>query len=348
MKAERLLSALLLLQAHGRMAERELAERLEVSQRTAHRDMEALCATGIPLTAHRGVRGGWKLEKGWRTRVPGLDDAELWGLLMAQPSSAGGKRMSAAAGRAFDKLMASMPAAQKAQAESIRARLHVDATGWRPGSEDWSALPAVQDAVARDAKLTFRYRRADGRESLRTVDPLGLVAKQAAWYLVARSAEGLRTYRISRMSDVVALAVPFERPRHFDLAAWWAQSTAALEEKTRPYTAVLAMSAAAAADLAPWSPMRPAESAGRRKLPEGWRAYAVEFDSAYAAQFVAMGMGARTRVLGPEEMRKAVEKEQRAAMRGQGSEHRAPGAVHGCSSEEQPGTRRLRTSLPGR
>jgi len=315
MKSERLLSALLLLQAHGRMAERELAERLEVSQWTAHRDMEALCAAGIPLIAHRGVRGGWELEKGWRTRVPGLDDAELWGLLMAQPSTAGGKRMSAAAERAFDKLMASMPATQKAQAESIRARLHVDATGWRPGSEDWSALPAVQDAVARDAKLTFRYRRADGRESLRRVDPLGLVAKQAAWYLVARSAEGLRTYRISRMRDVVALAVPFERPRNFDLAAWWSQSTAALQEKKHPYTAVFAMSAAGAAELAPWSRMRPAESRDRRELPEGWSVYAVEFDSPYAAQFVALGMGARARVLGPEDLRKEVKKEQRAVMR---------------------------------
>jgi predicted DNA-binding transcriptional regulator YafY len=345
MKAERLLSALLLLQAHGRMAERELAARLEVSQRTAHRDMEALCAAGIPLTAHRGVQGGWELEKGWRTRVPGLDDAELWGLLMAQPSSAGGKRMSAAAGRAFDKLMASMPAAQKAQAESIRARLHVDAAGWRPGSEDWSALPVVQEAVARDAKLTFRYRRADGRESLRTVDPLGLVAKQAAWYLVARSAEGLRTYRISRMREVVALAVPFERPRHFDLAAWWAQSTAALQEKKHPYTAVLAMSAAGAAELAPWSPMREIQSAGGPRLPTGWKVYAVEFDSAYAAQFVAMGMGARARVLGPEDLRRDVEKEQRAAMRGQGSEHRAVGAGHIGSSEEQAGRRRVRTNL---
>jgi predicted DNA-binding transcriptional regulator YafY len=309
MKAERLLSALLLLQAHGRMAERDLAERLEVSQRTAHRDMEALCAAGIPLVAHRGVRGGWELEKGWRTRVPGLDDAELWGLLMAEPRAAGDRRMSSAARRAFDKLMASMPAAQKAQAESIRARLHIDPTGWRPVAEDWSALPVVQDAVARDAKLTFRYRRADGRESVRTVDPLGMVAKQDAWYLVARSADGLRTYRVSRMRDAVVLAVPFERPKNFDLANWWAQSTAALREKKRPYTAIFAMSEAGAAELAPWSPMRPVENDVRRKLPEGWKTWAVEFDSAYAAKFVAMGMGARVRVLGPEDLRREVQEE---------------------------------------
>jgi predicted DNA-binding transcriptional regulator YafY len=311
MKAERLLSALLLLQAHGRMAERALAERLEVSQRTAHRDMEALCAAGIPLVAHRGLRGGWELEKGWRTRVPGLDDAELWGLLMAEPRAAGDRRMSSAARRAFDKLMASMPAAQKAQAESIRARLHIDPTGWRPVAEDWSALPVVQDAVARDAKLTFRYRRADGRESVRTVDPLGMVAKQDAWYLVARNAEGLRTYRVSRIRDAVALAVEFERPKDFDLAAWWARSTAALREKKRPYIAVFVMSEAAAAELAPWSPMRPVENDVAPDLPAGWKTFAVEFDSVYAAKFVAMGMGARVRVLGPEELRRDVEDEMR-------------------------------------
>jgi predicted DNA-binding transcriptional regulator YafY len=321
MKAERLLSALLLLQAHGRMAERELAERLEVSQRTAHRDMEALCAAGIPLVAHRGARGGWELEKGWRTRVPGLDDAELWGLLMAEPRASGDRRMSSAARRAFDKLMASMPAAQKAQAESIRARLHIDPAGWRPTAEDWSALPVVQDAVARDAKLTFCYRRADGRESVRTVDPLGMVAKQDAWYLVARNAEGLRTYRISRMREALALTVPFERPRDFDLAAWWAESTAALREKKQRYTAVFAMSAEGAGEMAPWVPLRPVESDTWRRLPDGWRTWAVEFDSAYAAKFVAMGMGGRACVLGPEELRAEVEEEQRAAMRA----HRGPG-----------------------
>src|SRR3979411_1723828 len=87
MKADRLLSALMLLQAYGRLSTRELAERLEISQRTAHRDMEALCSAGIPLIALRGSQGGWELEKGWRTKVPGLDEAELRSLLMVQPSA---------------------------------------------------------------------------------------------------------------------------------------------------------------------------------------------------------------------------------------------------------------------
>jgi len=77
MRADRLLSALLLLQAHGRLTSRELARRLEVSERTMHRDMEALSASGVPVFAMRGSRGGWQLEENWRTQVPGLDEAEL-------------------------------------------------------------------------------------------------------------------------------------------------------------------------------------------------------------------------------------------------------------------------------
>ena len=97
MKADRLLSVLMLLQAKGRATERELAEQLEVSQRTIHRDLEALSAARVPVVALRGSQGGWELEKGWRTQVPALDESELRALLMAQPRAAGHPRLAAAA-----------------------------------------------------------------------------------------------------------------------------------------------------------------------------------------------------------------------------------------------------------
>jgi predicted DNA-binding transcriptional regulator YafY len=128
MKSDRLLSALMLLQADGRLSSREIAERLDISQRTAHRDMEALCIAGIPLIAHRGAQGGWELQKSWRTKVPGHDDIELQGLVMVQPSALGDRKLTAAQ-RAFDKLIASLPASMRTQADSIRARLHIDPTG---------------------------------------------------------------------------------------------------------------------------------------------------------------------------------------------------------------------------
>ena len=160
MKADRLLSALMLLQGHGRLTGRELARRLEVSERTVHRDMEALSAAGVPVFALRGAQGGWQLAEGWQTSVPGLEEQELRALLMAQPPRVlGDLRLASAAERAMGKLMASLPAAMRQQAVSIRERLHVDVEGWRGSRENLSMLPVVEEAVWRNRQLAIRYWR---------------------------------------------------------------------------------------------------------------------------------------------------------------------------------------------
>src|ERR1043165_7623941 len=176
MKSDRLLSALLMLQAHGRLTGRAMAKRLEVSMRTVHRDMDALSAAGVPVFALRGAQGGWQLDEGWRTQVPGLDEAELRAFLMVQPRVIGDKRLAAAAERALSKLMAALPVGLREQAASIRQRLYVDPTGWHGANEDLSMLPMVQHAVARDRKLKISYRKLeeDGPTvNERVVDPLG-------------------------------------------------------------------------------------------------------------------------------------------------------------------------------
>jgi predicted DNA-binding transcriptional regulator YafY len=204
-RADRLLSALLLLQGHRRMTGRELAHRLEVSIRTVHRDMEALGAAGVPVFALRGANGGWQLDENWRTQVPALDDAELRALLMAQPRMTGDSRLAAAAERAIGKLLAALPAPMRERASAMRQRLHVDPTGWRGTAENLEVLPAVQDAVARDRKLSMRYRAPAGEPGERIVDPLGLVAKGRVWYLVASTTSGLRTFRVSRIETATML-----------------------------------------------------------------------------------------------------------------------------------------------
>ncbi|HEY4380686.1 MAG TPA: YafY family protein [Acidobacteriaceae bacterium] len=314
MKSTRLLSVLMLLQAHGRLSSRELAEKLEISERTAHRDMEALSEAGVPVYALRGAQGGWELTKGWRTKVPGLDEAELRGLLMAQPSALGDPKLAAAAERAFGKLMAALPGNMRDQAESMRARLHVDPTGWRPSSEDISTLPVVQDAIARDVKLTFMYRRADGDTAPRTVDPFGVVCKQNIWYLVARAPAGMRSYRISRMAKAVALAITFKRPAKFNLATYWKTSTSELSAQRGQYVATLALAPEAAASLRRWSPLSPAEGVQRgRELPADWVIHRVDFDSRSEAHFCVLGFGPRVEVLSPDDLREQVQADVAAA-----------------------------------
>src|SRR6185503_20308808 len=138
-------------------------------------------------------------------------------------------------------LMAAMPEPLKAQAAHMQQRLHVDPTGWRDTGEDISMLAVVQEAVARDRKLTFEYTKADGEQSSRTVDPLGLVSKGLSWYLVARTAKGMRTFRVSRMRKVTVLAVQFERPPRFDLAEHWKAATAELDRKRASFRTVLSL-----------------------------------------------------------------------------------------------------------
>jgi predicted DNA-binding transcriptional regulator YafY len=312
MKADRLLSVLFLLQAKGRATERELAEQLEVSQRTIHRDLEALSAARVPVVALRGSQGGWELEKGWRTQVPGLDEAELRALLMAQPRAVGHPRLAAAAESALNKLMASLPGPMRAQAAAMRERLHVDSTGWHGTGEDLSMLAVVQEAVARERKLAFDYTKADGEKAPRTVDPLGLVAKGLSWYLVARGANGVRTYRVSRMESTTMLASGFERPPRFDLAEFWKKSTAEFTQQRRRYAATLSLTADAARKLQGWSATTVLTGRKHQEGSGDWTTLRVEFEAEAEARFIVLGFGSSAEVVEPMELRQWVQAEARA------------------------------------
>jgi predicted DNA-binding transcriptional regulator YafY len=302
MRADRLLSALLLLQAHGRLTSRELARRLEVSERTMHRDMEALSASGVPVFAMRGSRGGWQLDEGWRTQVPGLDDAELRAFLMAQPQIVGDQRLVHAAERALAKLIAAMPVPLRERAASIQQRLHIDTTRWYGTTENLAMLPIVQDAVSRDRKLNMLYRR-DGKTAERIVDPLGLVAKGNVWYLVAKTPRGFRTYRVSRIEEAKPLDEACERPTDFDLAAYWKASTAQFRERTR-YTAVLILDPQTAETMKNWGYC----SSGDACEPNdgGWLTMRAQFEDEDHACFVVLGLGARVDVVEPAKLRERV------------------------------------------
>ena len=320
MRADRLLSALLLLQAHGKQTGRELAARLAVSERTIHRDMEALSAAGVPVFALRGTRGGWQLDEQWRTEVPGLDEAELRAFLMAQPRVVGDKLLADAAERALDKLLAALPATLRQRAAAMRQRLYVDTTAWYGRTEDLSALPIVQDALSRDRKLRFNYVKRhrglgaslDERDAgERTVDPLGLVAKGATWYLVAQTPQGHRTFRVSRIQRACVLTQPCERPADFDLATHWTASTTAFLETRHRFMVTLRLDPTAAEKLKEW--FRATTVLGPTSPSDPWVVMNVKFDDEEQAAFIALGFGTRAEVLAPTALRERVSRELTAA-----------------------------------
>lgn len=307
MRADRLLSELLLLQAHGRLTGREISRRLEVSERTVHRDMEALSAARVPVFALRGARGGWQLDEDWRTQVPGLDEAELRALLMAQPRIIGNPRLAAAAERALGKLMAAMPGPLREQAASIRQRLYVDAAGWRGTTENLSMLPTVQEAVARDRKLRMQYKPTGRERAERVVDPLGLVAKGSAWYLVANTPKGYRTYRVSRIDDATLLDRPCERPANFDLIGYWQASTKQFQDGWRRLSATLRLDPRVAEWVKTWqSASRPQPA---QADADGWITLHMEFDHEGEACFLVSGLGSHVEVVEPASLRDRVRAE---------------------------------------
>jgi predicted DNA-binding transcriptional regulator YafY len=220
MRADRLLSILLLLQARGRMSAGDLAERLEVSRRTVYRDLDALSGAGVPVVTERGPSGGVELLGGYRTDLTGLTEAEVEALL-----AFGGRGPAADLGLGPQLDQASRKLAVAAGPTGggrLAERVLIDGERWFVTAPAAPHLARVQDALWSDQRLRLRYRRSLDRVVERTVEPYGLVSKAGNWYLLAHVEGRPRVYRVSRIEDAELTGDTFERLPGFDLRAAWA------------------------------------------------------------------------------------------------------------------------------
>jgi predicted DNA-binding transcriptional regulator YafY len=307
MRADRLLYILLVLQAQGRATSKALAERLEVSPRTIHRDMEALTGAGVPVYAERGARGGWRLLDDYRTDLTGLNPEEIKALLIQTPKLLGDLGLSKASEGAFIKLLATLPTLQRQRAEAVRERILVDPRG---ASEAVPWLPVLLEAVWRGRKLHLTYQRGDGEPYERRVDPLGLVAKGQTWYLVAWNGETYRTYRVSRVQEARLGEEDAAVPEGFNLKAHWERSRAAFKEKLPSYFIRAEVEAAALERfglVGRWARVEASEPA-----EEGWLRVRVRFELEADALAWALSLGTAVRVLEPLELRKKLRETARA------------------------------------
>ncbi|MGW4395660.1 helix-turn-helix transcriptional regulator [Amycolatopsis nivea] len=224
MRADRLVAAVLLLQARGRVTAAELAEDLEISVATARRDLEALSAAGIPVYPQPGRGGGWSLVGGARTDLSGLTAAESQALfLMLGPAAAGGPELSSA----LRKLVRALPATFRADAEAAARAVVSDPAGWgEPDREPPALVQSLQQAVVQRRKVRFGYSGKD-----RLADPYGLADKDGVWYLIAGTPAGQRTFRVDRMSAAATTDLPSQRPDDFDLREQWARVVEEMEQR---------------------------------------------------------------------------------------------------------------------
>lgn len=236
MRADRLIAALLLLQQRDKITAAELAQELEVSERTARRDLEALAMSGVPVYSTHGRGGGWRLIGGATTDLTGLSSSESRALFVALSRAGAGEPTSGADGElaaALRKLTGALPEPFRGEANLATDAIRIDARGW--GQLEAAASPPfldeLTDAVLSERRVKLDYVNASGERAMRDVDPLGLVTKRGVWYLVANTPRGVRTYRIDRVKAVNKLDGAVQRPDGFDLDETWREIVTVVESQ---------------------------------------------------------------------------------------------------------------------
>lgn len=306
MKASRLLSIMMMLQARGRMTAPALAAALEVSERTILRDIDQLSTAGVPIWGDRGRNGGFQLQDGWRTDLTGLTEQEAHALILAGlPGPAGELGLDGIATSARLKMIASLPPGSREHADRVASRLHVDTVDWYRAQETPALLREVADAVWQSQRIDVTYESWRG-VSRRTLDPLGLVLKGGAWYVVAKVA-GKRdalTFRLANIRELGASRRRFKRPARFDLAQHWRDAMNRYEAELYRMTAHIAVSARGENWLvnARVKVMPVLERAGSVAAPSGWKEFLMPIESTEHGARKLLGFGAEVKVLGPPEL----------------------------------------------
>lgn len=244
MRADRLVAILLMLQRRDVVTAAEVADELEVSVRTARRDLEALSMAGVPVYPQRGRGGGWRLLGGGRLDLSGLTAGEARSLFVL----VGGRPEATAEVRsALRKLLRALPEPLRQGAEAAAGSVVVDPSEWdrdRHEPRRTDALDAVEAAVIDGECLRIEYRSRSGVVTRRVVHPLGLAAKGRNWYLIAGTDAGLRTFRVDRVVGTEPTGEPVVRPEGFDLTEAWARIVAGIDELRTPVEATGTASAA--------------------------------------------------------------------------------------------------------
>jgi len=300
-RADRLISLALLLQARGAATARALAAELGVSVRTVYRDLEALSAAGVPVVTEPGPGGGCRLMDGYRFPLRGLrpDEAEAL-LILGVPAALRELGLEGALSAAHRQIRVTAGLA-------AATLVHLDMPRWFGGQEEVPCLRELAQALRLGRKLALRYRSAEGRDGEpRVIGPLGLVNKAGTWYLIALPGTGeVRVFRAGRVSGARVLPEPFERPADFELAAFWARWSAEFEASRPRFQVRVAASPQALAvfpevfGLAVMSALEAAAAPGE----DGWREVTLSFEHEPAAVYRLAGFGGQVKVLDPTAVR---------------------------------------------
>jgi predicted DNA-binding transcriptional regulator YafY len=309
MRADRLLSLLMLLQTRGQMSARELADELEVSERTIYRDITALSTAGVPVYASRGPGGGVRLIEEYRTTLTGLTPDEARALfMMGMPAPLRQLGLSETFRGALLKLSASLPEARRADEARTRQRILLDSSWWFQSEQEVPCLHVIQRALWQDQWLRIRVRSDFfNTEFEQEAEPYGLVAKANVWYLVYGRGGRPHVTRVSQIVGAESMSGCFTRPDDFDLEEFWEtwcreyESWPGFSARVRVAPQALSLLAGYVGDRA-----RGQLHGTASPDPDGWMTLDLAFESFVAARTRLLGLGRAVEVLEPESLKKSL------------------------------------------
>ncbi|WP_194833446.1 YafY family protein [Nocardia sp. XZ_19_369] len=309
MRADRLVSMVLLLRQHGRLSATALARELEVSTRTVLRDIEALSAAGVPVYAERGRHGGFALLPGFQTELTGLNHDEALALLVAgSRRGAQAFGLASALASAMRKVVDALPESYLATANDAAQRLLIepetDLLARRLIAEKVpdTVVTEVRRAVFAGRKLRIHYAAVDQDPTWRTVDPIGLVTARGQGYLLATKSGADRTYRLSRILAAEALPEPAQRPDHVDLSQAWQERSTRFRTGGDQVTVLLRMNPARREELVDTALTIRAEESEA----DGWLRLEATFQDSRHAEWALWQLATHAEALSPQWLRTAL------------------------------------------
>ncbi|GFZ33059.1 transcriptional regulator [Clostridium zeae] len=238
MRADRLISIIMLLQIYKSLTASELSKKLEVSVRTIYRDIDALSGIGVPIVSEKGTNGGIKLLGDYKTSLTGINKNELISLFIPT-----GDKIFEDLGVAdlkdstILKILGNSSYDELKEFENFQNYIYIDMYTWNKPNiiMNKDILSLLQNAIWNAKSLKLLYRKTIETKEV-ILSPLGLVCKRGFWYLVGVNNEIIKTYKVTSIEEASIISGTFTRPPYFNLKSYWINSTSNFKNSIPKYT----------------------------------------------------------------------------------------------------------------
>jgi predicted DNA-binding transcriptional regulator YafY len=305
MRADRLLSMLLILQTRGKITAQTLADELDVSRRTILRDIDALSYAGIPIYAEGGHGGGISLDEHYRTTLTGLNETEIRALFISENTQLmNDLGLGEATRRLQHKLSAALPRGQQSIVDRVRQRIYLDSAWWWQNDMALPFWSDLQKAVFEDYRIQVVYENFNGEVAERLLEPYSLVAKAAQWYLIAKRDQAFRLYRITRIRRVLIQNSHFVREDGFDLIQFWQEHLKEFRDSIAEYSFTLRIHPERLGFVQ--SLMSGHFQITGTDPQNGWKTLRFQVESLDLAKMLVFGLGNQAAIVDPPELREEI------------------------------------------